>query len=801
MANLSKTFSQDITKAYSLLNQNKFNEAKILFQKSLDKQKKVIESKYGLAMLFFNPNYEDFNTDKSYRYICNLNKLLLREKEGSIEQLKNKYGITGQNIEQLKNEIISTAYREAEKSQSIESLNNFINIYKAEQEIEYATELRNHIAFEKAREENTYQAYDYFVRNYPKSQQIDSAKELYLLSCENFYKQYTIDGEYSTIVEFKRKYPRFDYPDSLIKQDFKIARLAQELEFHKSINHKQGTNNDSILSTINKYGNYIKKAAPRELAFIAMQRLIEDDLLPGNWQNALDTIKKYGNYFNNNQRVKELTAIITTEQQIEVKGISPNVNTEANEYAPVITADDNYLYFCARKHPQNIGGEDIFISGKENGEWSKPNLVNGINNKYGNEAPLSVTADGNIMLLYSNSNIYFSKKTKDGWTEIQSLDLINTTDWEADAMFSSDGNALIFVSDRKGGRCSYHPLGELYHANYNGNTDIYVAIRTDKGWEHPINLGSIINTPFAERSPFLHPDMKTLYFSSDGYGGLGRLDIYKSTRLSDTSWTQWSKPVNLGRAINSPKDDWGYRVTTDGTKAYFAGKKEKDYDIFELLLPANLKPGIVVTISGKVTNHKTGKPLKSVLKWEDLSTGKIIGIAESDPGSGNYFIVLPIGKQYGYFAEKTGYYPISNNINLKDVNSSANITENMEMVPISEIRQGNIVIPINNLFFDSNKYKIKAESYSELDRLVKTIKELNVREIEISGHTDNKGEAAYNIKLSENRANSVKEYLQKKGCTHIKLSTKGYGAKIPISSNDTGSGRAKNRRVEFRIIQ
>ena len=182
----------------------------------------------------------------------------------------------------------------------------------------------------------------------------------------------------------------------------------------------------------------------------------------------------------------------------------------------------------------------IFSNLQKNGEWTKPEIVKSLSTNRKNEAPLSISPDGNTLLMFIDGNIYISHKTQSGWEQPQPVETINSGYWDADAYITADGNAIIFSSDRQGGVGQYHPFQSLYHADYVGNLDIYVVLKIDeKTWSAPINLGTTINTPYAERSPFLHYDMKTFYFSSDGWAGVGKYEIFKSTRLSDTYWTQW----------------------------------------------------------------------------------------------------------------------------------------------------------------------------------------------------------------------------------------------------------------------
>ena len=320
-------------------------------------------------------------------------------------------------------------------------------------------------------------------------------------------------------------------------------------------------------------------------------------------------------------------------------------------------------------------------------------------------------------------------------------------------------------------------------------------------WTEPESLGYQINTPYAERTPFLHPDMKTLYFSSDGHGGIGKLDVFKSTRLADSCWNCWSKPINLGKEINTEESDWGYKISTDGEKAYFSKKKsaKENEDIYWLNLPPHLRPDFVATVSGKLLDINN-KPVAAEIKWEDLQTGKSVGQSKSDPSDGSFFIVLPLGKIYGYYINKDEYFPISNNLDLRNNNKPIEIVSDIKLVAFKQMIEEGTAVSINNLFFNFGKYDLLPYSIPELKRVAKIINNNNLK-VEINGHTDNIGDDKNNQVLSEKRAGAVKDFLITEGCSASLLTIVGFGKTQPIASNDNENGRAKNRRVELKFVK
>lgn len=549
------------------------------------------------------------------------------------------------------------------------------------------------------------------------------------------------------------------------------------------------------------FEKYINDNAPSENAFIALQRLASKHIRKKEFTKAVSVFKKFKSKFPNDKRIGKIIAMLNKpSRKVILKSISSEVNTDGDEFAPVITTDNKYLYFAGKNRTDNYGRtEDIFVSKKVNGKWTKANKVKELNTQDNNEAPGSLSADGNTMLFFFNGDIYFSEKTKTGWSKKKKFPVINTIYWEGNSYMTADGKAILFASDRPGCVGEYHRTNTKFHGDYAGNTDIYVSVKNDSSWSKPLNLGIKINTPYSERSPFLHPDMKTLYFSSGGYENLGRLDVFKCTRLNDTLWTEWSTPVNLGKEFNTPGYDYNYKITTDGKTAYFVYDKANS-DIYSVKLPKELRPNYVATISGVVTDNSNNF-LQADIVWEELKTGRKIGTLKSNPQTGEYYITLPLGKKYGFYVQKKGYYPVSGNIDLRKKKKAVSITRNFKLTTIKQIVDDNISIPLENLFFEFNKYKLSEESYPELNRFMKFLKQNKNLKIEISGHTDNIGNKNYNKQLSQKRADAVKTYLVNNGINTKQLSAKGYGMSKPISSNKSKEGRAKNRRVEFRVLR
>jgi len=482
---------------------------------------------------------------------------------------------------------------------------------------------------------------------------------------------------------------------------------------------------------------------------------------------------------------------------IQKVNLGPNVNSKFRELAPIISSDGKRLFFTREGHPDNYGPlrrQDVwFAEADEFGNFGlAKNIGPPINNENTNFA-FSISPDGNVLYL---GHVYlpdgrnisgFSKSMFDGekWSFPISLNIANYFNRSTSGSFSisSDGKTLLLAIERDD---SY------------GNMDIYVSfLLIDGTWSEPMNIGSTINTAAEEVSPFLAADGKTLYFSTGGHPGYGDNDMFFSKRLDD-SWTKWSEPVNLGPAINTRGWDAYYTITADGRYAYFVSSENSigTEDIFKIKLPEEVTPEPVYLISGKVINSKTNKPIAAKIKYETLPNGNEVGTAISNSVTGDYTIVLPGGKRYGYYAEAEGFVAINENLDLRETAEFVELKVDLYLVPIEKGQ----TIRINNIFFEFGKFDLLEDSFAELNRLTQILKENPGVKILLKGHTDNIGTDQSNQILSENRAGAVRDYLVLQGIEKSRINIRGFGRTNPIADNSTDEGRSKNRRVEFEII-
>jgi outer membrane protein OmpA-like peptidoglycan-associated protein/tetratricopeptide (TPR) repeat protein len=484
--------------------------------------------------------------------------------------------------------------------------------------------------------------------------------------------------------------------------------------------------------------------------------------------------------------------------------LGPGVNTKDNEYYPCITADEKTLLFTRLVDDAQTQGrkqEDFYLSKRDGEKWGDAKPVLEINTTKNEGAP-TLSADGQMLIFTAceaadgswggtrqglgSCDLFYSMRTANGWTPAENMgDKVNSNTWESQPSFAANGRTLYFVRGKR-------------TASGIKEQDIYYSYLRENGeWAVPMKVPGRVNTIFEEESVMIHPDGQTLYFSSNGHSGMGGLDIFMSRLLPSGDW---DTPVNLGYPINTHKDENSIQVTARGQIALFASDRfggEGGLDLYQFNLPTRVQPALVTYVAGIISDKLSYKKLEARLELIDLQSGKTITEAYSNKGTGDYLLCLPAGKDYALNVSKDGYLFHSENFSLK--NFSGYDPYRLD-VQLQKLRPGASIV-LNNVFFETNKWELKPESMVELDRLAMLLQSNPEKKIEIGGHTDNVGSDDANLTLSNNRAQSVVDYLIKKGIPTARLSAKGYGETQPIATNDTDAGRAKNRRTEFKVIE
>lgn len=530
---------------------------------------------------------------------------------------------------------------------------------------------------------------------------------------------------------------------------------------------------------------------------------------------------------------KHISECLTGKEMVKnpirvfIDNVGPDVNSQFPDYGPVISADESVMLFTSRRtgstgekiDPEiNEFYEDIYMSTRVNGKWTKAVNMGSPINTDNHDANSGLSADGQKFLIYIGNNLgdlYESELKGDKWSKPDHMNKnINTSYHESSACYTPDGKSVYFVTDK--------PDGGL------GDRDIYISTKDEKGkWGKAVNLGPTINTQYGEEGVFLHPDGKTLYFSSQGHTSMGGYDIFKTVLNSQTK--TWSKPENIGYPVNTPDDDVFFVTSASGKHGYYASFNANGYgekDIYVITFLGLEKPMVMTNednllasqaapvketviapvlaikeaqltiLKGIITDDLTKKPLEATIEIVDNLKNQVIASFTSNSSTGKYLVSLPAGRNYGIAVKKDNYLFHSENF---DIPNTAAYQEVVKDVALKNIAVGSKII-LKNIFFDFDKATLRPESTNELERLTKLLNDVPTLKIEISGHTDSKGADEYNKNLSNNRAKAVLDYLVKAGISAGRLTSVGYGEEQAIATNDTDEGRQLNRRTEFKII-
>jgi outer membrane protein OmpA-like peptidoglycan-associated protein len=483
---------------------------------------------------------------------------------------------------------------------------------------------------------------------------------------------------------------------------------------------------------------------------------------------------------------------------VKRENLGPQVNCSGGDISPVITADGKRLYFGRYPFVGNVGDpttEDIWYTDvKPDGTWGPAVNVGQPLNNYSSNFLISITPDRNQVVVgntyYSNgapkgAGISTAIMTENGWSVPRDIriDQYYNNSTYSELSLDPSGMVLLMTVEREDTR---------------GQRDIYVSKRKrDGSFSVPVNCGKTINTWGNEVSPFIAADGVTVFFATDGRRGYGDFDIWMTRRLDDT-WTSWSEPVNVGPSINTDGWDAYFTIPAKADYAYLSASNpdNNSLDLYRVPLSQGLKPLPVVLVSGRVLNAATKQPIATTVAYESLTKGTTVGLARSEPRNGQYSIVLPAGDLYGFRAEFEGFYPVSDQLDTRSLNSYGEITRDLYLAPI----QKNQTIILNNVFFDFRLSELRPESYAELNRLAEFLIAKPMITIELAGHSDKVGTNAANMEISKSRVQAVRSYLESKGIAANRLKVVAYGSTKPLDNNDTEEGRRRNRRVEFKIL-
>ena len=552
---------------------------------------------------------------------------------------------------------------------------------------------------------------------------------------------------------------------------------------------------------------------PSEAIHASEYQLLGDLALSyGEYQTALDAYRQLMKVAPKAQKnlVKSQRQLLACEFALDAMkhpvGEAPlplpaPLNSFKFQYFPALTADNRFLLFTGR--PAASSGEDLYVSRQnKDGSMGEPVPISpAINSSY-NEGAGSISGDGKTLVFAScdrpkaigNCDLYISRRTGNNWTPPVNLGLnVNSTEWDSQPSLSADGRTLYFTSTRRGGQ---------------GQEDIYVTnLQPDGNWSPAQNVGTPVNTAGKDMAPFIHASGTTLYYVTDGLVGMGGLDVFRCEK--QPAGGTWSEPRNLGYPLNTFENEASLFITSDNQKGFcsrsraseeppggYRLSRERPVELFGFAVPAAVKARETSTYTqGRVFDADTKKPLKAEVKLYDLDTDVLTQFVTSDPEYGDYTVVFNEGHHYAMYAAADKYLLKSLSF---DYSSQRPLNPTALDIYLEPVRSGRSVV-LNNLFFDTNKYDLKPQSRTELNRLIEFLRQYRDVQIEVSGYTDNVGTPDANLQLSQRRAQAVVEYLSGHGISVNRLRSKGYG-EGHWAANDTKGQRQLNRRIELHIL-
>lgn len=470
------------------------------------------------------------------------------------------------------------------------------------------------------------------------------------------------------------------------------------------------------------------------------------------------------------------------------------INSSSDDFGIAASLDTSMLFFTSSRAGSR-GKHSIFWSRKNVGGWSEPTLAVEVNNEHSNGAP-SISPGGQTLYFtgcdygFGDCDLYGVQAGIRGsvpgpavpWGIPINLGLyINSPFWDSQPCLAPDGSVMYFSSDRPGGY---------------GGRDIWVCLRKQDGsWSIPINAGEAINTVFDEVTPVITPDLRTLFFASNGHPGIGGFDMF-FVELDPTDVMYPLTPAyNVGRPINSTSDDIGLAISPDGARAYIASNRsggKGGYDLYQLNTPPiDIEP--VSVVRGTVRDEE-GRPMLAEISVANLANGNVIGQYQTNPETGVYTAVVRSVGAYSITAQAPNRLFHSRQITIYEQKADQTFELEHRLNPLD----GRVVLL---LFFEPGSSVLRKESTGDLDRVAAFLKAFPDLTIEIGGHTDNTGDRKSNEDLSLERAESVKAYLIGNRIDGDRIEVKGYGQSAPIGDNGTEEGREMNRRVEMRVLK
>ena len=516
--------------------------------------------------------------------------------------------------------------------------------------------------------------------------------------------------------------------------------------------------------------------------------------------------------------------------QLDVEQIKPieSLNTKAEENVPVVNNAGDEIYFMRTyvgKKKLSKAGQQIWSSRFNGEQWESPTEKQLSVNDNANNAVIGISKDHQRIYLFNSLDTRHKLAKGLGYVEM-----------DESGKYSSPIGIDIPGFKVGNGYYSFYVTPDeqqFFIATAHDSTgfeDLFVSLRqADGSWGEIINLGNRINTPTIETTPFLTEDKRILYFSSDGHGGAGQADIFYTERIGE-SWTEWSKPVNMGSPINSEKFDANF-ILIDQERAIFSSNRNTDLsDLYEVIFTKKESDTLVeenvqqIAQSAVVFREEQGLMVGKVDLTRFSSSSSAPALLLVKDGNGNVVDTLLVNDQGEFTFESlpTDDYSLSligvedeeliifdmqevkaSLFNSKNVNDSAQITSNHS----NSIKSASITSTTNKLekideikvYFGFDSAQIPDTALARINDFLASLRNKTIIKINLTGYTDTSGASLYNLQLSERRAKSVRDYFVSQGHVEDKIELSGKGEENPDFPNDSREGRILNRRVKVTV--
>lgn len=828
----SSAFGQT-KKGFKALEKEKWEAAALAFVADTTNKELRPIALFGLASTLANAA----NPQHDYVEAMRLQKVALQEwkklRTAQRTALTSEYKVTSGTIDKLKSTSVTSAWKEIEKKPTLRQTDDFLDAFEGSRSSNMAKAIKKQEALLETaiNSAKTYTDYAYLSRRHRKDIPLryptalaaidQSAFDLFMQekgvdwlgqfyaenpqhpligdNGRNSFPEAWISTELAPVLDFLAAYPSSGFAPyirrkavDLLKKQPLDDQLRQELtgKQRSTVGEIELEAEGKMINTEKPFDpkdeamwlNYVQKLAPSERAYDALEIMTKTYLLERNWAAASKALHTAQPLFSErkewfDQLIPLVDAPATGVKPVNIGAV---VNTSGgSEYIPIPSVDGKTLYFCATDRPDSEQGEDVFVTIWQDSAWSKPKLVTELSGR-GNQAPISLTEGDSRMILFNNGKPQQTDKTPTGWTVPIPVNAdMSRFSWVGLVQIAANGQLMLFEASE----------------NTRGNIDIYMCQRDESGsWKSSVRVDALC-TKGEDRSPYLHPDMKTIYFSTDDKAGMGQLDVYRATALDDT-WLNWSTPVNLGKEINTPGDDWGYKISTDGQFAWFStGTNRRSQDIFYVELPPEMRPEVVKQVEFYLIDDQKKPLTNATVVLEAQKTGKRKGTYRPDPVTGKVVMPVPNDEVYTIHIEKEGY--ISKSEVLPVQKPGQPLTIKPDLRPVA-IKDGQTLALY--LLFDYDQAVLHDESLPELRRVAEQAKKGKFR-LNVFGYTDNAGSPAYNLDLSKRRAQAATQALINLGIPADQITTNGFGEQQAIERNDTEEHRSRNRRVEVQFVK